>query len=284
MPAPVASKHLWKHMDAPGSSTHTQRLPRLGDEGAATAREPGGAAYSRLHSFHQKIRKCKLKISCINLYNCQLFPQEKNTEFLRGKNVFIIKVGILVFPFEIFPTVVSFFPFLFEMLLPGSSFVDLSPLPSSLALPGLAQPASCRTVSPGCSPWSSPLFLGELFPHQGLFEGQNTPKFPRSRVPGSCTRGVDRGYSVPPDPRGISSLLPGSAPVPWALTAPTLPSFHCPHVHSAQHDTRTPSPFPSPARDAKAEGHFPGVVGQAAPQSCPVPGRVPQLPLPPGAQ
>lgn len=91
MPAPVASKHLWKHMDVPGSSTHTQGLPRVGallcspTLVASTAREPGGAAYSHLHSFHQKIRKCKLKISCINLYNCQLFLQEKTQHFCGEK-------------------------------------------------------------------------------------------------------------------------------------------------------------------------------------------------------
>lgn len=32
MPAPMASKHLWKHMDAPGSSTHTQGLLQPGNQ------------------------------------------------------------------------------------------------------------------------------------------------------------------------------------------------------------------------------------------------------------
>lgn len=186
----------------------------------------------------------------------------------------------------------SFFPFLFEMLLPGSrkiSFIDISPLPSSPAVPELAQPTSCRTASPGGSPWSSPLLPGRLSPSKGLLEGQNAPKLPHRRVlqEGSCTRGMDRGYSLPRHLQ-ISVASP--------LCCQALPPSH---RHSLSSDTSIPplspratqlnvtqtsSPFPSPPGDATAVGHFPGAMGQAAPHSYPVPGRAPQLPLPPGAE
>lgn len=166
--------------------------------GAATAREPGGAARSHLHSFHQKIEKCKVKISCINLYNFQLFLQERTQNFCRGKNILIIEVSILVFLFEIFPTVVSFFPFLFEMLLPGSRenlfccsitfpFLPSSPRAGSAHL---LQDSITRVLS--LEQPSPP--RGALPPPRGCLKDITHPNFPaggcQAPAPGEWTENI----------------------------------------------------------------------------------------------
>lgn len=87
---------------------------------------------------------------------------------------------------------------------------------------------------------------------------------------GPCTGSGERIFCAS-KPQWHLLPSPGLCHRPRALTALTLPPFYCP-----QGDTRTPRPLPSPTGDGDAVGHFSGVLGQAAPHSCPVPGSAPQ--------
>lgn len=88
------TKGPWKHMGALGSGAGTQEVALGRGEGWGSAPLP--PHQSSCHSQLTRrsclfppaffpIKKCKLKIYCINLYNCQLFLQEKGTEFLNKK-------------------------------------------------------------------------------------------------------------------------------------------------------------------------------------------------------